>query len=542
MSESNIISSRRRPLSTCGASTLAVAQGLYKWAIELNGPIGSMTRRLAKLGSVASPIASVVQCQWLAVLTFADDHILSIENKVEAHFPPSRHVFDTIDNVIIKVEDLPKKLEDSMNKFPAVLYKIPLVDWAVVHALKWLEFITTVLVIWSLHSAKEKEIRVDTNCKEQNKQLQGQSNNTIKFSSYKEALEKGFKNGKLDGKNDVDTKDYDGKDASNWNQETDNAQMGDVVATNEDPLLELFEYGWEAPKSMSRTTTPSTSRSHSRSNSRSNSYEFGWQPPNLMSKTTTPSISRSNSRSSRKGLNKGQLPIHARLDQLSSPPAEELSRQLSSIPCFYNERNRTQLKPSAPVSTIAQLKPSAPVSTLLKPSAPVSTILLSPHDLMDSLTGTLQSKVMLYMGDTALDFFLSAKAPTSVLNPSLSLHDPSLSLHADFRNCTSASTHPRAPMKILASSSSFNNLLICSTTFLFSPISPFPRTVKKFSYFSKTFESVSSCSPEQFSTPFPSASSATFSSNGTTFASLPESLLSTDLDCADSLSDKASLQ
>ncbi|XP_021746705.1 uncharacterized protein LOC110712546 [Chenopodium quinoa] len=253
------MASRRGPLQACGASMLAIALSLYKKATELHGPIGSVTRRLAKLGSkmVSQPLVYIVLYPWLAILFIVDDLILSMEKMLETRFPRLQHVFDKIDNLVGKVENLPKEFEYAMRNFP-----------------------------------EEKEIEVDTNSdnnqSNQNKVLPSSTQDVVntgdnvhvvgatcennKDSSQqvgnKEASKKGQKENirieeKSQGvnkkgiKNKKATKDHKKKDMAkvDYHQETHKTKHDIKTGnkTDDHPLLEIFEFGWETPKStMSR--------------------------------------------------------------------------------------------------------------------------------------------------------------------------------------------------------------------------------------------------------------------------------------------------
>ncbi|KAL9226393.1 hypothetical protein vseg_002212 [Gypsophila vaccaria] len=209
--------SRRCPLYTCGASTLAIVWNLYKRVLETNGPIGPVARRLARLGSRASPLVCVIQHQWLATLLFLDGYILSIEKIVEENVPLSRHVFDKIDSVVDKVDNLPRGFEHLMDKLLVVLQKISILD-----------------------CTKEKEIKVDTRGGGRTSRNQnGAVVLPVMKCSYKDALEKGVK----EDKDNEAMKDGIEEDYSTKNGEDEND-----IENKEDPLLELLDYGWETPR------------------------------------------------------------------------------------------------------------------------------------------------------------------------------------------------------------------------------------------------------------------------------------------------------
>ncbi|KAK9751151.1 hypothetical protein RND81_02G245700 [Saponaria officinalis] len=229
MEDGSTTSRRRRPLYTCGASTLAVIWNVYKRVLEIDGLIGLVARRLAKVGSRASPLICVIQYQWLTTLSFIDGYILSIEKIVENYVPLTRHVFDKIDGVVDKVDNIPMDFEHLVDKLLGILNKISIFD-----------------------STKEKEIRVDTRS---NATTSRGKNDAVVVSamkcSYKEALEKGVKDDKdNEGKKDGVEDDCGTKNEKNGND--------DNVGKQEDPLLELLDYGWETPRvrlTMSRSAS-----------------------------------------------------------------------------------------------------------------------------------------------------------------------------------------------------------------------------------------------------------------------------------------------
>ncbi|KAK7847781.1 hypothetical protein CFP56_006256 [Quercus suber] len=110
------MSSRHRPLHSCGVSILAIVHSAYTKAQEFNGLIGSTARKVAKLAPFAGPLAYAMQYHWLTILSFADDQILAVENMIEKVFPPSNHVFNKIDYLVQVAETLPEKFDTSIQK------------------------------------------------------------------------------------------------------------------------------------------------------------------------------------------------------------------------------------------------------------------------------------------------------------------------------------------------------------------------------------------------------------------------------------------
>ncbi|KAK9277414.1 hypothetical protein L1049_006957 [Liquidambar formosana] len=299
--------SRRRPLHTCAVSVSAIAHKASTKAQDFKDPIGSMTNRIATLATSISPFLYAMQFQWLAVLSFADDHILALENMVESVFPPSTHLFDRIDELLLIAETLPGKFDNAVDKFPMIIRQVPLLDWALVHVIAWLNIFLSRLTYWGSDSTREKEITVDTGCIEcynestpddkahhpMEPQVDIQSENMEKFPpvsetktgdagdvkcTYKEMLEKGTKENleknddnlkKEKQKFDVG-KEETGEGVGNANgineslakdgpirelfesaskEETGEGGGGNANGSNEsiakdDPILELFESTW----------------------------------------------------------------------------------------------------------------------------------------------------------------------------------------------------------------------------------------------------------------------------------------------------------
>ncbi|KAF3431075.1 hypothetical protein FNV43_RR25805 [Rhamnella rubrinervis] len=281
------MSSRRRPLHTCGVSILAVAHRAYAAAQDLNGPLGSMAKRMDKIVTLASPIVHVMQFQCLAVLCFADDHILVVENMIERHFPPSKSVFDKIDDLVRVTETLPAKFDYAVNRFPTIIHQFPFLDWALVHLISLLNFFISTLTHWGSQNTREKEIMVDTNCNNHNRnsalvdKLQRTTESPVHAAgsakkgdfppisetqpdktvtacmnvkpdstkgTYKDVLEKGTKE-ETDFKEETKMNSNNPKNDTAIQEETEKGeeQSSDELDENickDDPILELFESGW----------------------------------------------------------------------------------------------------------------------------------------------------------------------------------------------------------------------------------------------------------------------------------------------------------
>ncbi|XP_059448788.1 uncharacterized protein LOC132179978 [Corylus avellana] len=230
------MSSRHRPLHTCGASTLAIAHSASEKAQSFNGPIGSTTRRVAKL---ASPLARVMQYQWLAILSFADDCILAVENVVEKMFPPSTYVFNRIDNLVQIIETFPAKFDDALDKAPEIVHQVVF-------------FMITTLTHWESGSAREKDIMVDEahgQAAETPQAEPGTDSMTVDSGTYEEEQEKGTEEKNME-KESREEEDQEVEKMKESSEETkvgkEEAGKGEENAdkSKKDPILELFESGW----------------------------------------------------------------------------------------------------------------------------------------------------------------------------------------------------------------------------------------------------------------------------------------------------------
>ncbi|GAB2303310.1 hypothetical protein Dimus_037305 [Dionaea muscipula] len=134
------VSTRCRPLHTCGVSFLAILATIHTKTMEINGSMGSLARRAGKVCGFANPVIYAVLHHWLAILSFADDHILATERVIENHFPSSAYVFDKVDGAVQAVGTLPARFEDAMDRFPSVVHQVPFLERMVSHAIKWLNF------------------------------------------------------------------------------------------------------------------------------------------------------------------------------------------------------------------------------------------------------------------------------------------------------------------------------------------------------------------------------------------------------------------
>lgn len=152
-------SARRRPLHTCGSSCVAIARKACTKAQDLDGPLGSITKTSV---TVLCPFAYTMVHRCLALLLIIDDHILSLETRIEAVFPRSSCVFDCVDELARHAEGLPDNLEGTV-------MKIPLLKWGVVSLISCLNYLLSFVMSTR---AREKEITIDVNCKEKLKAVQ----------------------------------------------------------------------------------------------------------------------------------------------------------------------------------------------------------------------------------------------------------------------------------------------------------------------------------------------------------------------------------
>ncbi|OIT34793.1 PREDICTED: uncharacterized protein LOC109244219 [Nicotiana attenuata] len=154
---------RRRPLYTCVASIFAIIHIACRKTEDFNGPIRSIIDKIAICMSYVMPILYTMQFQWLLVVSFVDNCILTSEIMVEKLFPPASRLFDKIDELAYAAESLPGKFDDSMEKLPIFIHQVPFLDWALFHLIAWLNFWISCLTHWGSRNAREKDITIDVN-------------------------------------------------------------------------------------------------------------------------------------------------------------------------------------------------------------------------------------------------------------------------------------------------------------------------------------------------------------------------------------------
>ncbi|XP_052187011.1 uncharacterized protein LOC127797869 isoform X2 [Diospyros lotus] len=256
------MSRRRRPLHTCGVSICAVGSKVHTRIQDLDGPVGSVMKRMSSSAAAALlPIVRAMQCQWLAVLSFADDHILAVEKLIETLFPPSARLFDKIDEFVHTAETVPAKFDEAVSKFPLLIHRVPVLDWAFTCLIAWLNFLIYALTHWRLDYTREKEIKVDTNSnnlkeeeedhrpsestadahsadKKKRQPRKSDSCKDVRKRSYKEMLEKGMK--------ESAEEEEDGILEESSSAFTRKQNEGEFIEGlgNEHPLLQLFDTSW----------------------------------------------------------------------------------------------------------------------------------------------------------------------------------------------------------------------------------------------------------------------------------------------------------
>ncbi|MBA0682468.1 hypothetical protein Goari_024185, partial [Gossypium aridum] len=154
---------RRRPFYTWGVSAINISHKAYIKAQALSEPLGLMAKWLLTISlNMVSCTLLCLQQFWLAIFFFVDDCILALENVVERVFPPSKHVFDKVDEIVQTIETLPGKFDDILDEFPVIIKQVPLLEWGLSLVISWLKLLTSILTRWGSRNTKEKEIAVDT--------------------------------------------------------------------------------------------------------------------------------------------------------------------------------------------------------------------------------------------------------------------------------------------------------------------------------------------------------------------------------------------
>ncbi|XVF85227.1 hypothetical protein PTKIN_Ptkin17bG0100700 [Pterospermum kingtungense] len=173
-----MVNSRLRPLHTCGSSALAIVHEVSIKAQDLNEPLGSMAKRIVEVGSLVSSLVYALLHIWLTIFSCIDDCILALEDAVERIFPPSKHVFNRVDEVVQIIESLPGKFGDVLDRFPVIIQQVPLLDCALGQTISWLKVLTSILTDWGSKNTEEKDIVVDTSCNESHESAVATDNET----------------------------------------------------------------------------------------------------------------------------------------------------------------------------------------------------------------------------------------------------------------------------------------------------------------------------------------------------------------------------
>ncbi|KAI3988424.1 hypothetical protein MKX01_031642 [Papaver californicum] len=148
-------------LHTSGNAMVTTAYKAYKRAELLPNPIGTIAQ---KLGRVVKRTVCIMQNHWLAILSYADDQILYVENAIENVFPPSSYIFNKIDTFIHVSETLPVRFDNAADKLPAIIQRVPYLEWELAQLFLILSFLISTLTNWGVDGANEKDIRIDINC------------------------------------------------------------------------------------------------------------------------------------------------------------------------------------------------------------------------------------------------------------------------------------------------------------------------------------------------------------------------------------------
>ncbi|XP_057422188.1 uncharacterized protein LOC130716033 [Lotus japonicus] len=178
--------SRQRPLHACGVSILAIADLALVKIQHINGPLGSPLRKIVNLAKFFTPLIYALQYQWLAILSFIDNRILSAEKIAEKLFPPSTHAFDKVDEVVLVIVSLPEKFDYAVTKFPAIIHEVPFVEWTLSRVTSRLNSLASTLNHWGHESSSidEKTIGIDRSCNEEVQSSSGgYLNNNIPMDS-----------------------------------------------------------------------------------------------------------------------------------------------------------------------------------------------------------------------------------------------------------------------------------------------------------------------------------------------------------------------
>ncbi|KAK7359398.1 hypothetical protein VNO77_01356 [Canavalia gladiata] len=279
------MSSRHGPLQACGVTILAIVEISLGKTQDINGPLGSILRRMGKLVKFATPFIYTLEYQLLTMLSFIDHRILAIEKITENLFPPSRHVFNKIDEIAVVIMTLPEKFDGAVNTFPTMIHQVPFLEGVLTLVISRLNSLVSILNHWGQESysrVNEKTIGVDRSCNESSmdssddvncgnlgnfppilsesgaKEVQDLALSSQMVGSYKEALERGKEEDpdenveksekKLDGSESEVSEEREKNDGDDNEEKIDSDlmkyQVGKSEMVKNDPILELFESAW----------------------------------------------------------------------------------------------------------------------------------------------------------------------------------------------------------------------------------------------------------------------------------------------------------
>ncbi|KAL3655957.1 hypothetical protein CASFOL_000353 [Castilleja foliolosa] len=151
-------SARRRPLQTCGASILAIAQKSCTKLQDLDGPFGSTVTRAISFMSSFVAFIYIFMYPFIAMTSYIDDRILSFETKAESIFPLSTLLFDKIDNLVSSSESLPDHVDDAFEKIRLLMHWIPFLE----RIISLLNRVLSIVTHLGTRNTSGKEIAVDS--------------------------------------------------------------------------------------------------------------------------------------------------------------------------------------------------------------------------------------------------------------------------------------------------------------------------------------------------------------------------------------------
>ncbi|XP_054806289.1 uncharacterized protein LOC129308958, partial [Prosopis cineraria] len=157
------MSSRHRPLFACITSILAMADIASRKAQDLNGPLGSTFRATAKLAKFASPLIIIMKYQCLIIIFILDYQFLAAKKTIEIFWPSASRVFDKIEEIVVMIESLPEKFDDTVGKFPAMIcqFTFSMRQWSLLHLISWLNWLVSTLNQMEQENSRMKEIAID---------------------------------------------------------------------------------------------------------------------------------------------------------------------------------------------------------------------------------------------------------------------------------------------------------------------------------------------------------------------------------------------